>query len=119
MRFPVFLRYSVRYLHIFLYSFAVLVPPLHPPQWRILVGFGALGIQTPKLFTILNVSGSLFLLLHVSVDISHGKFISRKSGHMHHTNFPGYYGKRVPYNHTLRKLTHSLLEILPKNAFWS
>ena len=53
---------------------------------------------------MLNVSGSLFLLLHVSVDISHGKFISRKSGHMHHTNFPGYYDKRVPYNHTLRKL---------------
>lgn len=67
---------------------------------------------------MLNVSGSLFLLLHVSVDISHGKFISRKSSHMHHTNFPGYYGKRVPYNHTLRKLKgqHSKKKI---KAFWA
>ena len=31
MRFAVFLRYSVRYLHVFLCGFAVLVPPLRPP----------------------------------------------------------------------------------------
>ena len=30
--FPVFLCYSVRYLHVFLCGFAVLVPPLRPPQ---------------------------------------------------------------------------------------
>ena len=30
MRFAVFLCYSVRYLHVFLCGFAVLVPPLRP-----------------------------------------------------------------------------------------
>ena len=32
MRFAVFLRYSVRYLRVFLCGFAVLVPHLRPPQ---------------------------------------------------------------------------------------
>ena len=32
MRFAVFVCYSVRYLHVFLCGFAVLVPHLRPPQ---------------------------------------------------------------------------------------
>ena len=48
----------------------------------------ALGIKNPQLFTTLNVMGGFFLLFDVTMDISHGKFISGQSGHTHHANFP-------------------------------
>ena len=32
--------------------------------------------------------GGFFLLLDVTMDISHGKFISGQSSHAHHANFP-------------------------------
>ena len=48
----------------------------------------ALGIKNPQLLTTLNVMGDFFLLFDVTMDISHGKFISGQSGHTHHANFP-------------------------------
>ena len=38
--------------------------------------------------TTLNVVGGFFVLSDVTMDISRGKFISGKSGHTHHVNFP-------------------------------
>ena len=38
--------------------------------------------------TTLNVAGGFFVLSDVTMDISRGKFISGKSGHTHHVNFP-------------------------------
>ena len=55
---------------------------------RNLIGSFTLGIEKPKLFTALNVLGGVFLLFDVTMDISLGKFISEKSSHTHHANFP-------------------------------
>ena len=40
------------------------------------------------LLTTLNVMAGFFLLFDVTMDISHGKFISGKSGHTHHAKLP-------------------------------
>ena len=48
----------------------------------------ALGIENPYQLTTLNVMVGFFLLFDVTMDISHGKFISGKFGHTHHVNFP-------------------------------
>ena len=40
------------------------------------------------LLTTLNVMAGFFLLFDVTIDISHGKFISGKSGHTHHAKLP-------------------------------
>ena len=52
-----------------------------------MIGFLALGIEKPYLFTTLNVMGAFFILFDISMDILHGKFISGKYGDMHHTKF--------------------------------
>ena len=57
-------------------------------KWGNLIGSVCLGYENPQLFTTLNVMGDFFLLFDVTMDISHGKFISGQSGHTHHANFP-------------------------------
>ena len=52
---------------------------------NIVIGFLALGIEKPYLFTKLNVMGAFFILFDISMRILHGKFISGKYGDMHHT----------------------------------
>ena len=52
-----------------------------------MIGYLALGIKKPYLFTTLNVMGAFFILFDISMDILHGKFISGKYGDMHHTKF--------------------------------
>ena len=52
-----------------------------------MIGFLALGIEKPYLFTKLNVMGAFFILFDISMHILHGKFISGKYGDMHHTKF--------------------------------
>ena len=51
------------------------------------IGFLALGIEKPYLFTTLNVMGAFLILFDISMGLLHGKFISEKDGDMHHTKF--------------------------------
>ena len=55
---------------------------------RNLIGSLTMGIEKPKLFIALNVLGGFFVLLDVTMDICHGKFISGKSTRTHYANFP-------------------------------
>ena len=52
-----------------------------------MIGFLALGIKKPYLFTTLNVMGVFLILYDTSMDILHGKFISGNYGDMHHPKF--------------------------------
>ena len=49
-----------------------------------------LGYRKPWLFTKFNVMGGFLALFDVTMDISHGKCTSEKSGHTHRGNFPRY-----------------------------
>ena len=64
----------------------------------------ALGIEKPQPFTTLNVMGYFSLLFDITMDISHGKFISGQSRHTHHADFRRkrviYHGKSVTRNCT-------------------
>ena len=55
---------------------------------RNLIGSLTMGIEKLKLFIALNVLGGFSVLLDITMDISHGKFISGKSTRTHYANFP-------------------------------
>ena len=65
-------------------SFMLIWCLMRNTDWFLCLGYG-----TPQLFTTLNVMSGFFLLFDASMDISHGKFISRESCQKHFTNFPG------------------------------